>query len=167
MSHVGKTSSLGPHFWGRVRGPSASLLRVNLIFGLGVMVAKLISGRMNSPKDILLHWVVQLPTVLGSLRPGLARNGGLQVASLISFATFAFRQVSSACQCLSMLQHILCCSVGAAARGQGSSILSVLEKVQTLPWLVAEVVPMLVLAIRVLPLQARHDCLRACSNQQN
>jgi hypothetical protein len=132
------------------------------------MLVKLIGG-MNSPSDILLHWVVQLPTVLGSLRPSLARNGGLEVASLISFVTLLLRFALTNRLPMPNNTHAQsCCSVGAAARGQGSvSLLSVLDKVQTLPWLVAEVVPMLLLAIRVIPLQARHDCVRACKNQQN
>jgi hypothetical protein len=71
----------------QVRGPSASFLRANLVLGLGVMLAKLIGG-MNSTGDMIFHWVVQLPTVLGSLCPSLARNGGLQVASLISCSTY-------------------------------------------------------------------------------
>ncbi len=91
---VTRDSMICKQLW-QVRGPSAAFLRANLVFGLGVMLVKLIGG-MNSPSDILLHWMVQLPTVLGSLRPSLARNGGLQLASWISSSALALRQVSSA-----------------------------------------------------------------------
>lgn len=57
-------------------------------FRLGLMITKLIGPLgMNSPRDILLHW--ELPTLFGSLRPSLPRNGGLQ---MVAFTAFIPRQ---------------------------------------------------------------------------
>jgi hypothetical protein len=58
---------------------------------------------------------------------------------------------------------MLCRSVGAAAHGKGLMSFSLFfDKLQTLPWVMAELTMLLVLAIRVIPLQARQAASYQC-----